>query len=107
LRDAVTELMNKEDIQALVIGEPDFGGVVGLTNQSFTVRVSFTTQALQQWTVRFTLDGLVKNHFAMAGIKPPYQAVRLIDTVTVHEEDHAIVDRDLPPAQPETSLEKK
>ncbi|TCV98082.1 small-conductance mechanosensitive channel [Biostraticola tofi] len=87
LREAVSELMQKPDIGPLVIGEPNFGGVVGLTNQAFTVRVSFTTQALKQWTVRFALDGLVKNHFEAAGIKPPYQAVQVINNSDAPDAD--------------------
>lgn len=61
LRDAVEELMEMEDIRGLVIGEPSFAGIVGLTNTAFTLRVSFTTQPLKQWTVRFALDSMVKN----------------------------------------------
>ncbi len=61
LRDAVNELMEMEDIRGLVIGEPSFAGIVGLTNTAFTLRVSFTTQPLKQWTVRFALDSMVKN----------------------------------------------
>jgi uncharacterized SAM-binding protein YcdF (DUF218 family) len=38
-------------------------------DQAFTVRVSFTTQPLKQWTVRFALDDKVKKHFD-AGVKP-------------------------------------
>ena len=60
LRDAVNELMEMEDIRGLVIGEPSFAGIVGLTNTAFTLRVSFTTQPLKQWTVRFALDSMVK-----------------------------------------------
>ncbi len=98
LRAAVTELMSKEDIRPMVIGEPIFGGVVGLTNQSFTVRVSFTTQALKQWTVRFTLDALVKNHFEAAGIQPPYQALRIIPAV--RDDADTAANDGLPPALP-------
>lgn len=61
LRDAVEELMQMEDIRGPVIGEPSFAGIVGLTNTAFTLRVSFTTQPLKQWTVRFALDSMVKN----------------------------------------------
>ena len=61
LRDAVEELMQMEDIRGLVIGEPSFAGIVGLTNTAFTLRVSFTTQPLKQWTVRFALDSMVKS----------------------------------------------
>lgn len=100
LRDAVTELMSKEDIRPMVIGEPNFGGVVGLTNQSFTVRVSFTTQALKQWTVRFTLDGLVKNHFEAAGIRPPYQAVQIISAAATRNNVHEAANDGLPPPAP-------
>ena len=61
LRDAVDEMMTMEDIRGPVIGEPSFAGIVGLTNTAFTLRVSFTTQPLKQWTVRFALDSMVKN----------------------------------------------
>ena len=44
-----------------MIGEPSFAGIVGLTNTAFTLRVSFTTQPLKRWTVRFALDSMVKN----------------------------------------------
>lgn len=56
LKDAVTALMETEDIRGLIIGEPTFAGIVGLTNTAFTLRVSFTTLPLKQWTVRFALD---------------------------------------------------
>lgn len=32
LKDAVTALMETEDIRGLIIGEPTFAGIVGLTN---------------------------------------------------------------------------
>ncbi len=82
LQGAVKELMEKEEIRALVIGEPSFAGLVGLTNQAFTVRVSFTTQPLKQWTVRFALDDMVKKHFDAAGIKAPRQTVQVLQTGT-------------------------
>jgi len=78
LKEAVAELMEQQDIRMLVIGEPSFAGIVGLTNQAFTVRVSFTTQPLKQWTVRFALDGMVKKHFDAAGIRPPVQTVQVM-----------------------------
>lgn len=53
LKDAVAELMENEEIRGLVIGEPNFAGIVGLSNTAFTLRVSFTTLPLKQWTVRF------------------------------------------------------
>ncbi|KAE9785915.1 mechanosensitive ion channel, partial [Escherichia coli] len=56
LREAVEEVMENDDIRPLVIGQPSFVGIVGLTNTSFTIRVTFTTQPLKQWTVRFALD---------------------------------------------------
>ena len=80
LRDAVEELMRDETLRGMVIGEPSFAGLVGLTNQGFTVRVSFTTQPLKQWTVRFALDNMVKKHFDAAGIKAPYQTVQVMQT---------------------------
>jgi small-conductance mechanosensitive channel len=44
------------------------------------VRVSFTTQPLKQWTVRFALDDKVKKHFDAAGIKAPHQTVAVMQT---------------------------
>ncbi|WP_288500165.1 mechanosensitive channel protein [uncultured Erwinia sp.] len=80
LQAAVKELLEDEIIRGMVIGEPSFAGLVGLTNQSFTVRVSFTTQPLKQWTVRFALDGMVKKHFDKAGIKAPHQTVQVMQS---------------------------
>ncbi|MBP2170520.1 small-conductance mechanosensitive channel [Erwinia toletana] len=80
LQAAVKELMENKEIRGMVIGEPSFAGLVGLTSQSFTVRVSFTTQPLKQWTVRFALDDMVKKHFDAAGIKPPRQTVQVLQT---------------------------
>ncbi|WP_338576955.1 mechanosensitive channel protein [Erwinia sp. E_sp_B01_1] len=80
LQAAVQELMENPDIRGMVIGEPSFAGLVGLTNQGFTVRVSFTTQPLKQWTVRFALDNMVKKHFDAAGIKAPHQTVQVMQT---------------------------
>lgn len=82
LQAAVKELLEDESIRGMVIGEPAFSGLVGLTNQSFTVRVSFTTQPLKQWTVRFALDGMVKKHFDAAGIKAPHQTVQVMQSGT-------------------------
>ena len=82
LQEAVNELLENADIRSMVIGEPNFAGLVGLTNQAFTVRVSFTTQPLKQWTVRFALDSMVKKHFDAAGIKAPRQTVEVMQTGT-------------------------
>lgn len=78
LRDAVEELMEMEDIRGLVIGEPSFAGIVGLTNTAFTLRVSFTTQPLKQWTVRFALDSMVKKHFDLAEVRMPVQTYQVL-----------------------------
>lgn len=104
LKEAVTELMVQQDIRMLVIGEPSFAGIVGLTNQAFTVRVSFTTQPLKQWTVRFALDGMVKKHFDAAGIRPPVQRVQVMqpgadDAGALQTQEAAA--STLPPATPE------
>lgn len=80
LQAAVQELLEDNAIRSLVIGEPSFAGLVGLSNQAFTVRVSFTTQPLKQWTVRFALDAMVKKHFDAAGIKAPYQTVQVMQS---------------------------
>lgn len=80
LKAAVTELLENNEIRGMVIGEPSFAGLVGLTNQGFTVRVSFTTQPLKQWTVRFALDNMVKKHFDAAGIRAPLQTVQVMQS---------------------------
>jgi moderate conductance mechanosensitive channel len=78
LKAAVAKLMEQEDIRGLVIGEPSFAGLVGLTNTSFTLRVSFTTLPLKQWTVRFALDTQVKKHFDKAGVRAPVQTYQVL-----------------------------
>lgn len=78
LKAAVEELMEMEEIRGLVIGEPSFAGIVGLTNTAFTLRVSFTTQPLKQWTVRFALDSMVKKHFDIADVRPPVQTYQVL-----------------------------
>ena len=102
LRDAVEELMTKEDIRILVIGEPNFAGIVGLTNTAFTLRVSFTTQPLKQWTVRFALDAMVKKHFDLAGIRAPVQTVQVMQPGAGADavEMNAGAGGALPPANP-------
>lgn len=78
LKDAVAELMEQEDIRGLIIGEPSFAGLVGLTNTAFTLRVTFTTLPLKQWTVRFALDTMVKKHFDLAQVRPPVQTYQML-----------------------------
>ncbi|EDV2570590.1 mechanosensitive channel protein, partial [Salmonella enterica subsp. enterica] len=78
LKDAVTALMQTEDIRGLIIGEPTFAGIVGLTNTAFTLRVSFTTLPLKQWTVRFALDSQVKKHFDLANVRAPVQTYQVL-----------------------------
>lgn len=78
LKAAVAELMEQEEIRGLVIGEPSFAGLVGLTNTAFTLRVSFTTLPLKQWTVRFALDTQVKKHFDAAGVRAPVQTYQML-----------------------------
>lgn len=78
LKAAVAELMEQEEIRGLVIGEPSFAGLVGLTNTAFTLRASFTTLPLKQWTVRFALDTQVKKHFDKAGIRAPVQTYQVL-----------------------------
>ncbi len=68
--------MDQEEIRGLVIGEPSFAGLVGLSNTAFTLRVTFTTLPLKQWTVRFALDTQVKKHFDLAGVRAPVQTYR-------------------------------
>ncbi|MGP3591123.1 mechanosensitive channel protein [Vagococcus sp. WN89Y] len=78
LKDAVAEMMENEEIRGLVIGEPSFVGIVGLTNTAFTLRVTFTTLPLKQWTVRFALDSMVKKHFDLASVRAPVQTYQMI-----------------------------
>ncbi len=78
LKAAVDELLEREDISGLIIGEPSFAGIVGLTSTAFTLRVSFTTQPLKQWTVRFALDSMVKKHFDLAEVRMPVQMYQLL-----------------------------
>lgn len=78
LKEAVAALMSQEEIRGLVIGEPSFAGLVGLTNNAFTLRVAFTTLPLKQWTVRFALDTQVKRHFDKAGIRAPVQMYQML-----------------------------
>ncbi|WP_318368644.1 mechanosensitive channel protein [Enterobacter sp.] len=78
LKDAVGELMARDDIRGLIIGEPNFVGIVGLTNTAFTLRVTFTTQPLKQWTVRFALDSMVKKHFDLADVRAPVQTYQVL-----------------------------
>ena len=78
LKDAVAAVMETEDIRGLIIGEPSFAGIVGLTNTAFTLRVSFTTLPLKQWTVRFALDSQVKKHLDLAGVRPPVQTYQVL-----------------------------
>ena len=77
LRKAVEALQQDEAIKPLLLGEPTYQGVVGLGDQFFTLRVLVRTKALEQWTVQYALDRLVKNHFADAGIEMPKQAVQI------------------------------
>lgn len=78
LQDAVEELLEMDGIRGLIIGEPSFAGIVGLTNTAFTLRVSFTTQPLKQWTVRFALDSMVKKHFDLADVRMPVQTYQVL-----------------------------
>jgi small-conductance mechanosensitive channel len=65
-------------MKGLIIGEPSYAGIVGLTNTAFTLRVSFTTQPLKQWTVRFALDSMVKKHFDLAEVRMPVQTYQVL-----------------------------
>ena len=44
----------------------------------FTLRVTFTTLPLKQWTVRFALDTQVKRHFDLAGVRAPVQTYQVL-----------------------------
>lgn len=96
LKDAVKELMENEEIRGLIIGEPSFVGIVGLTNTAFTLRVTFTTLPLKQWTVRFALDSMVKKHFDLADVRAPVQTYQMIPAPGA-----ATVAQPLPPAAPQ------
>lgn len=96
LKDAVDEVMQMEDIRGLIIGEPSFAGIVGLTNTAFTLRVTFTTLPLKQWSVRFALDSMVKKHFDLAGVRPPVQTYQVLPAPTTAAPPNA----GLPPAEP-------
>lgn len=91
LKAAVADMMAQDDIRALVIGEPSFSGLVGLSNTAFTLRVSFTTLPLKQWSVRYALDAQVKKHFDEANIRAPVQTYEMLPA----PESAA-----LPPAEP-------
>ncbi|EML9724599.1 TPA: mechanosensitive channel protein [Klebsiella aerogenes] len=78
LKAAVDDLMAQEEIRGLIIGEPSFAGLVGLSNTAFTLRVSFTTLPLKQWAVRFALDTQVKQHFDRAGVRAPVQTWQVL-----------------------------
>ena len=78
LQAAVADVMVQEEIRGLVIGEPSYAGLVGLSNTAFTLRVSFTTLPLKQWTVRYALDTEVKKHFDLAGVRAPVQTYQLL-----------------------------
>ncbi|POT58026.1 mechanosensitive channel protein [Citrobacter amalonaticus] len=91
LKDAVAAVMETEGIRGLIIGEPSFSGIVGLTNTAFTLRVSFTTLPLKQWTVRFALDTQVKKHFDLANIRAPVQTYQVLPSPAANP---------LPPGEP-------
>jgi small-conductance mechanosensitive channel len=76
LKDAVAEVMAQEEIRGLIIGEPSFAGLVGLSNTAFTLRVTFTTLPLKQWTVRFALDTQVKNTLTSRACGRRYKPTR-------------------------------
>ncbi|WP_329600645.1 mechanosensitive channel protein [Citrobacter koseri] len=97
LKDAVAAVMETEDIRGLIIGEPSFSGIVGLTNTAFTLRVSFTTLPLKQWTVRFALDSQVKKHFDLAGVRAPVQTYQVLPAPTISQ---APATDPLPPSEP-------
>ncbi len=73
LKAAVDDLLAQEEIRGLIIGEPSFAGLVGLSNTAFTLRVSFTTLPLKQWTVRFALDTQVKSTSTAPGFARRYR----------------------------------
>lgn len=100
LKDAVAELMEQEEIRGLIIGEPNFAGLVGLTNTAFTLRVTFTTLPLKQWTVRFALDTMVKKHFDLAHVRPPVQTYQMVSAPEAIGQAQPAANPGTPPAQP-------
>ncbi len=98
LKDAVAAVMEKDDIRGLIIGEPSFAGIVGLTNTAFTLRVSFTTLPLKQWTVRFALDSEVKKHFDLANVRAPVQTYQVLPAPVSGPQSTAA--EPLPPSEP-------
>lgn len=100
LKDAVAELMEQEEIRGLIIGEPNFAGLVGLTNTAFTLRVTFTTLPLKQWTVRFALDTMVKKHFDLAHVRPPVQTYQMVSAPEGIGQAQPAANAGTPPAQP-------
>ena len=100
LKDAVAELMEQEEIRGLIIGEPNFAGLVGLTNTAFTLRVTFTTLPLKQWTVRFALDTMVKKHFDLAHVRPPVQTYQMVSAPEGIGQAQPAANTGTPPAQP-------
>lgn len=98
LKDAVAAVMEQDDIRGLIIGEPSFAGIVGLTNTAFTLRVSFTTQPLKQWTVRFALDSQVKKHFDLANVRAPVQTYQVLPAPVSGPQSTAA--EPLPPSEP-------
>ncbi|WP_425499455.1 mechanosensitive channel protein [Klebsiella indica] len=85
LKEAVAGVMAQEEIRGLIIGDPAFAGLVGLSNNAFTLRVTFTTLPLKQWTVRFALDTQVKRQFDRAGVRAPVQTYQLLPALTPDE----------------------
>lgn len=79
LKAAVDDLLAREEIRGLIIGEPSFAGLVGLSNTAFTLRVSFTTLPLKQWTVRFALDTRVKSTSIAPGFARRYRLAAAAD----------------------------
>lgn len=100
LKDAVAELMEQEEIRGLIIGEPNFAGLVGLTNTAFTLRVTFTTLPLKQWTVRFALDTMVKKHFDLAHVRPPVQTYQMVSAPEAIGQAQPAANSGTPPVQP-------
>ena len=78
--DLLTALANIADRSERRLPPPvsNFAGIVGLSNTAFTLRVSFTTLPLKQWTVRFALDSQVKKHFDLAGVRAPVQTYQVL-----------------------------
>lgn len=72
LKAAVDDLMAQEEIRGLIIGEPSFAGLVGLSNTVYVTRQLYDAAA-EAVGGTLCLDTQVKQHFDRAGVRAPVQ----------------------------------